>query len=64
MIGSAKENGGLYYLDIGYASQILSKTISSCFDSFSVLNNKDDNIMVLHLRLGHLSFRYLKTLVS
>ncbi|KAI5429674.1 hypothetical protein KIW84_034300 [Lathyrus oleraceus] len=34
MIGSAKENGELYYLDIGYASQLPSKTISSCFESF------------------------------
>ncbi|KAI5386623.1 hypothetical protein KIW84_072959 [Lathyrus oleraceus] len=45
MIGSAKESGGLYYLDIGSASQLPSKTISSYFESFSVLNNKDDNIM-------------------
>ncbi|KAI5398302.1 hypothetical protein KIW84_063908 [Lathyrus oleraceus] len=45
MIGSAKESGGLYYLEIGSASQLPSKTISSCFESFSVLNNKDDNIM-------------------
>ena len=62
MIGSAKESGGLYYLDIGSASQLPSKTISSCFESFSVLNNEDDNIMVWHLRLGHPSFRYLKHL--
>ncbi|KAI5417529.1 hypothetical protein KIW84_042222 [Lathyrus oleraceus] len=46
MISSAKESGGLYYLDIGSASQLPSKTISSCFESFSVLNNEDDNIMV------------------
>ncbi|KAI5433313.1 hypothetical protein KIW84_020553 [Lathyrus oleraceus] len=46
MIGNAKESGGLYYLDIGSASQLPSITISSCFESFSVLNNKDDNIMM------------------
>jgi len=62
MIGSAKESGGLYYLNIGSASQLPSKTISSCFESFSILNNKDDNIMTWHLRLGHPSFRYLKHL--
>ncbi|KAI5411829.1 hypothetical protein KIW84_056775 [Lathyrus oleraceus] len=55
MISSAKESGGLYYLDIGSASQLPSKTIGSCFESFSVLNNKDDNIMVWHLRLGRSS---------
>ncbi|KAI5409935.1 hypothetical protein KIW84_055407 [Lathyrus oleraceus] len=32
MIGSAKESGGLYYLDIGSASQLPSKTISSYFE--------------------------------
>ncbi|KAI5406607.1 hypothetical protein KIW84_053086 [Lathyrus oleraceus] len=46
MIGSAKESGGLYHLDIGSTSQPPSKTISSCFEYFSVLNDKDDNIMV------------------
>ncbi|KAI5410820.1 hypothetical protein KIW84_056093 [Lathyrus oleraceus] len=46
MISNAKEIGGLYYLDIGSASQLPSKIISSCFESFSVLNNKDDNIML------------------
>ncbi|KAI5430198.1 hypothetical protein KIW84_034683 [Lathyrus oleraceus] len=56
MIGSAKESRGLYYLDIGSASQLPSKTISSCFESFSVLNNKDDNIMQIinFLRLCNL----------
>jgi hypothetical protein len=32
MIGSAKESGGLYYLEIGSASQLPSKTISSYFE--------------------------------
>ncbi|CAJ2662733.1 unnamed protein product [Trifolium pratense] len=62
MIGSAEESGGLYYFDIGSASQLPSETISSCFESFSVLNNHDDNIMLWHLRLGHPSFPYLKHL--
>ncbi|CAJ2666494.1 unnamed protein product [Trifolium pratense] len=62
MIGSAEESGGLYYFDIGSTSQLPSETISSCFESFSVLNNHDDNIMLWHLRLGHPSFPYLKHL--
>ena len=34
MIGSAKKSGGLYYLDSGSASQLPSKTISSCLSLF------------------------------
>lgn len=64
MIGSSKESEGLYYLDIGFASQLPSKTISSRFESFSALNNKYDIFMVWHLRLGHPSFCYLKHLFS
>ncbi|CAJ2657582.1 unnamed protein product [Trifolium pratense] len=52
MIGSAEESGGLYYFDIGSASQLPSETISPCFESFSVLNNHDDNIMLWHFTIS------------
>ncbi|KAI5433513.1 hypothetical protein KIW84_020702 [Lathyrus oleraceus] len=42
MIVRAKESGELYYLDIGSSSQLPSKTISSCFESFAVLNMLDE----------------------
>jgi hypothetical protein len=62
MIDSAEESGGLYYFDFGSTSQLPSEIIGSCFKSFSVLNNNDDNIMLWHFRSSHPSFPYLKHL--
>lgn len=39
MIGSTKEDRGLYCLDNRPESQQSSKLINSCFESFYVLNN-------------------------
>jgi hypothetical protein len=60
MIDSAEESGGLYYFDFGSTSQLPYEIIGSCFKSFSVLNNNDDNIMLWHFRSSHPSFPYLK----
>ena len=56
-IGSARESGGLYFLEDGTESGHL--VTNSCFNSISVSNN----VMIWHYRLGHLSFYYLKHLL-
>ena len=60
MIGSAEEHDGLYYLEDGSdVNKIGQKT--SCFQIFSFpMNNKE--VYLMHFRLGHPSFSYLKRL--
>lgn len=55
-IGSAREDGRLYFLEDGANSRNLVQ--NTCFESVSV--SIDREIMLWHYRLGHPSFQYLK----
>jgi len=59
-IGSAKQNGGLYYLEDELETRHQHEQIISFSESFLASNNKN-NVMLWHLRFSHLSFKYLKT---
>ena len=58
-IGSARENGGLYFLEDG--TNPCNLVQNTCFESNSVPS--DSEIILWHYRLGHPSFQYLKILL-
>ena len=60
MIGCGRESGGLYFLENGSSMTRLAQ--NTCYDSIFITSNKQ--IMLLHFRLGHPNFYYLRYLLQ
>ena len=59
-IGNPGQGGGIYFFEDG--SNVKGQPESTCFKSISSIS--DNEILLWHFRLGHLSFWYSKYLFS
>lgn len=63
MVGTAKEDGGLYYFENGENVEkqaTIAESVSSSTSIFPSASNKD--VIMWHRRLGHPNFYYLERL--